>query len=655
MNIISEKVIRSIVDVEGYITANSLAELTGISASNIKHNLSQVKEELEKYQVVLQSIPKKGVCLIATPEQRQELIRVLNEEVSKTSEFYTFRKEYILETLYLFNANYTIQLFADELCVSKNTIQKDLEKIDEELLKFHVNIKRVRNQGLLIEGHEFNIRQSMIENNNSKYWNWNKDIIVDNIGNLDRRISKKAYTYLSNTYSIKDLIKIQNELWQGEQALGIQFVDISFGRLLEYLTITVERVRIGKQISKNTREGDTIGFGSRYMEVASLILHNLLPENKKGYLAESQYLAARLFVASTCDDTSVEVNDEYKEVVVDFLIRIEEIIGTKVLSVNEELIKELNIAFIRIKVRETYQILDWSDLYRDIQKQRTGLYGICMTNLYVVEDSIGCCLRQDDVAWIVLLIQNCLKDVSNRIPAILVHGTNRHTALYQKGKIEETIPKINIRNSIYFKDFNRKLAGNALVIATVPFKGEADNVIEITKHLSKDDMECIQNDLDNMEWKYQKKVLNEIVQEVFSENLIIPDLNVRTKEEAVIKMAELLKKEGYVEDGYCDKVLEREKFCPTSIGNEIAIPHHYQDYIVDNKIAVARIKHAVTWNNEEKVKLIFLIAIKYKEPLKVKILFHYLYELIENLELLKKIKSAETSEEILNNILKAGN
>lgn len=652
MDLISEKVIRSIVDVDGYITANSLADLTGISASNIKHNLTQIKKELEKFHVSLQSIPKKGFLLVATPEQRQEIIQVLNETVSRTSEFYTYRKEYILETLFLYQANYTIQLFADELSVSRNTIQKDLEQIDEELKKFHVKIKRVRNQGLILEGNEFNIRQSMIDCNNSKYWNWNRDTILDNTGVMDKRISKKAYTYLSNTYSKEDLIAVQEELWTGEQKLGIQFVDISFGRLLEYLAITIERVRMGKKINKVDQQEEWVEIDSKYLDVALLVLKHILPENKKGYLAEAQYLAARLFVAVTCDDTNVQINDNYKDIVIDFLLGIEEIIGTKLLSINEELIKELSIAFVRVKIREAYQILDWSELYRDIQKQFTGLYGICMTNLHDVEDSMGCRFRQDDVAWIVLLIHNCISDIKNRIPAILVHGTNYHTAFYQKEKIEEAIPKLIIKKSLYFKNFNTALAGDSLIIATVPFKENADNVIEITKHINNSDMECIQSGLDNMEWKYQVKLLQEIIHEVFAADLIIPNLSVPNKEEAISRMAELLKEKGCVEEGFCDKVLERERFCPTSIGNEIAIPHHYHDFILKNSIAVARVRHRVHWNQDEKVKLIFLIAIKYKEPLKIKVLFHYLYELIENQELLQKVKSTETSSQIYDYITK---
>ncbi len=651
MDIISEKVIRSIVEVEGYITASSLAEMTGISASNIKHNLSHIKEELEKFNVVLQSIPKKGLCLIATPEQRSAIISALNQEVRQTSEFYTFRKEYILETLFLFQANYTIQLFMDELSVSKNTIQKDLERIEKELLKFHVRIKRVRNQGIILEGEEFNIRQAMTQCNNSKYWNWNRNTIAQDTGGMDKRISKKAYTYLSNTYSIKDLIKIQEELRRGEQELGVQFTDIAFGRLLEYLTITLERVRIGKPINKNTRGEETVKIGPKYSEVAAKMLKKLLPERKREYEAEAQYLAARLFVAFTCNDNNVECNDDCREVAIDFLIGIEAIIDTKVLSVNDELIKEMSLSFMRVKIREQYQILDWSDLYRDIQQQLTGLYGICLANLHGVEGKIGCRFRQDDVAWLALLINNCIRDVKNRIPALLVHGTNLHTALYQKGKIEEAIPNLNIKGCIYFKEFSRELAKDALVISTVPFKKDADNPIEITKHLTEEDLEIIKEGLENVDWKYQSKVLQEIIHEVFNEKLIIADLNARKKEEAIMKMAELLQKEGYVEEGYCRKVLDRESFCPTSIGNEIAIPHHYQEDINANRIVVARVKNPITWNNEEKVKLIFLIAIKYKEPVKVKMLFHYLYVLIENQELLKKIKTAETSEQILAYIL----
>lgn len=651
MDIISEKVIRCIVEVEGYITTSDLAEMTGISTSNIKHNLSYVRKELEKFQVVLQSIPKKGICLTATQEQRKAIICALNQEVRKTSEFYTYRKEYILETLFWFQANYTIQLFMDELLVSKNTIQKDLNRIENELRKFHVSIRRVQNQGIVLEGEEFNIRQSMIECNNSKYWNWNQNTISNDTGDMDKRISKKAYTYMSDTYSVKELTRVQNILHFGEQRLGVQFIDISFCRLLEYLVITSERVRIGKQIMKNTRGDITSQISHKYLEVAIEMLNKILPECKKGYMAEAQYLAARLFVAPTCNDNDIECKDECKDIVISFLIKIEEIIDAKVLSVNEELIKELNIAFLRVKIRERYQILDWSDLHTDIQKQLTGLYGICMANLHEVEDSIGCHFRQDDVAWIVLLINICIQDVNNRIPALLVHGTNYHTALYQKRKIEEAIPKLKIKKCIYFNEFNLEQNMDALVISTVPMKEEAENIIEITKHLCEEDLEIIKAELENVEWKYQSKILQEIIQEVFREKLIISDLNVRKKEEAITKMAELLEAEGYVEPEYCQKVLTREEICPTTIGNEIAIPHHYQEFIHGNCIAVARLRNPISWNHEEKVRLIFLIAIKYKEPIKVKILFHYLYVLIENQELMKKIKTAENSSKILEYIL----
>lgn len=641
MDLICERVIRKIVDIEDYITANALADLTGISASNIKHNLSDIKKELEKFGVLLQSIPKKGFLLVATTEQRNEIISALNAEVNRTSEFYTYRKLYILETLFLYQANYTIQLFSDELSVSRNTIQKDLELIDGELKKFHVCIKRVRNQGVILEGDEFNIRQAMINCNNSKYWNWSDNIILEDTGGMDRRISKKAYTYLTSTYEVELLEKIQAELWQLEQELGIEFVDISFGRLLEYIVITVERVRIGKRIQKNRYPEGSLLVGERMEQAAHTLLRNLLPAEKKGYPAEAQYLAARLFVASVCDDEVVEVPNGCREAVVDYLLKMETIIGTRVLSVNEDLIKELTIAFTRVKVREQFQILDWSELYRDIRKKFSGFYGICMANIDEVEESIGCRLGKDDVAWIVLLINNCINDADNRIPAMLVHGTNRHTAHYQKGRLEEALPGIYIRKNIYFKDFHPELAGDMQVIATVPFRDKIPHAIEITKHFSDKDLAYIAEELDGMEWKYQVKLLDEIKSEVFRQELMIPDLSAGTREEAIRQMAELLEAGGSVDSGFCEKVLERERFCPTSIGGEVAIPHQYRDGVLENRIVVARMRHRIRWDEEEKVKLIFLIAIRYREPLKVSILFHYLYELFENRELLDRLKKEE--------------
>jgi len=637
-------------DTEGYITTATLSDITGISVSSIKHNLNWIRKELEQFDIQLQSTPKKGFRLNATEEERKKAFQKMEEEASKHADSFTFRKGYILDTLFQFPANYTIQLFSEELSVSRNMIQKDLERIGQQLAKFHVSIKRVRNQGVVLAGDEFNVRQAIVEHNNSKYWNWNPDTILEVEDGFDGRISKKAYTYLTGTYPKEKLLEIQSVLLEAEAALNIKLMDIAFCRVVEYIAITWMRVKGKNAILKSGREDMLIDVDADYIQGSKLIVNRILPQLKTPNL-EIKYLAARIFVNNTCGSGSRRGSGKYDETARIYVKAIEDMLGIKKLSRDSELIHEVSETFEKIKVRENYQILSWSDLHVDIREQLAALYTACMTSGIIVESHIGTMVRQDDIAWLTLLIHNFMSRDENKMKAIFVHATNDHKVLYQKRKMEREIKEMVISECIYFEDFRIEQSEDTVVISTVPLKIKKDYIIEVTKHIDQRDIMHIKERLEKLEENRMDEGVNELLQEVFTEELMIPVLRARDKEEVIAKMSERLVESGYVEEGFCGKVLEREDFCPTEIGKGIAIPHHYKDYINKSGIAVARLKHRITWRKVEKVDIVFLIANDFVESWKVQVLFKYLYDMIEEEARIEQIRNASDPEQMLKAIL----
>ena len=663
MDRISEKVIRCLLEADGYVTTATLAEMTGISVSSIKHNLNWIREELGKFDIEMQSTPKKGFCLLASEDECRKVLERLDEEVSQDNDSFIYRKGYILETLFDFKANYTIQLFSEELAVSRNTIQKDLEMIKEQLSHLNVELKKVRNQGVILQGREFNLRQAIIEHNNSRYWNWNPETILEVADGFDQRVSKKAYTYLSGTYHEIDLLKIQKLLSDAETELGITLTDIAFCRLVEYLAIMSQRI-LSQDIIVKTGKEELPEINIKFVECSEVIVKNLVPEQAKPLPAEALYLAACLFVNPVVGDLAKRMGnvrfttmnmDVYRNISKDYLRSLEDVLEMKHLGQDEELITELSVFLNQIKVRERYQILVWSELHRDIQKQHSGLYAACMANLLLVEEQIEAILRQDDVAWVVLLIHNFMTDINHKMKTVFVHATDKHTALYQKRKLEKEIPQISITNMLHYKDDICRFAEDAIVITTLPkninHKNNHKNIIRVTKHISENDIQYIKDQLEQLEERKEEGVLKDFAAQVFREDLMIRELNARTKEEVIAGMSSVLQEKGYVEEGFLSRVLERENFCPTSIGKGIAIPHHYGDMVIKSGIAIAKLKHPIVWQKVEKVSLIFLIAINFTDSEQVRMVFKYLYGLIEDAGRVQKIKESQSSEEMYHNIL----
>ena len=97
---------------------------------------------------------------------------------------------------------------------------------------------------------------------------------------------------------------------------------------------------------------------------------------------------------------------------------------------------------------------------------------------------------------------------------------------------------------------------------------------------------------------------------VLKKSNIIVDESIRTKAEAIHKIAGMLSKEGYVTPDYEKGMLLREEEGPTNMGNAMAIPHGtlaYKAMICHPGIVIIMVPQGIQWNDET-VKLIVGVA-----------------------------------------------
>lgn len=98
------------------------------------------------------------------------------------------------------------------------------------------------------------------------------------------------------------------------------------------------------------------------------------------------------------------------------------------------------------------------------------------------------------------------------------------------------------------------------------------------------------------------------------EENIIFNLEADNIEEIVAQLAGKLFESGDINDKskFIDAVMERENEIPTSIGNEMAIPHGKSVSVVHSTVALCVLNEKIIWGEEsqDEVKYVFLLAIK---------------------------------------------
>lgn len=144
-------------------------------------------------------------------------------------------------------------------------------------------------------------------------------------------------------------------------------------------------------------------------------------------------------------------------------------------------------------------------------------------------------------------------------------------------------------------------------------------------------------------------------------NYLAVSLSGKNDKDVLGKMADAMFEEGYVNDGFHDAIIKREKNFPTGLPTgeiNVAIPHTDPEYVNKPAVCLGILERPVEFNvmgmeNEKvEVTILFMLAIKKKEDQLG--LLQKLIATCQNQQTLKIIKSGDQTkiDEVLGELVK---
>nr|WP_263324679.1 PTS sugar transporter subunit IIA [Neobacillus sp. Marseille-Q6967] len=147
----------------------------------------------------------------------------------------------------------------------------------------------------------------------------------------------------------------------------------------------------------------------------------------------------------------------------------------------------------------------------------------------------------------------------------------------------------------------------------------------------------------------------------FDKELSFFQAEFNSKEEALGKMADLLRVDNLVNEDFQQKILDRESIFPTGLPTlpyGVAIPHTDPEQVRVQQIVFASLKNPVTFKvmgssgEEVRVKIIFMLALK--SPEEHLGILQALIELLQNPSVVERLGRCKDQGE-LNAVLNAAN
>lgn len=644
------EIIKILLNTDEPLVVDEIAERLRVSNKTIRNDLKKIEEYLIKRGLKLLKKPGTGI-MIEGPENKK---LDLSTELSSSTKFMEpfspeARKNYILRRLFMSNKNITIKELAEELYVSKVTIHKDLESVEEWLSKYNLKLIKKTNYGIEISGDEENWRNaaaSLIVSNKGQ--DEIKELLYDD---YTGRIDYKTLTRLKELIDI-DYKKLEKIVSNMESRLEFMFSDEAFISLIIHIAISMERLRRNKDIRLSK---DVLNELKRHEEytiaekAAKEIEENFnikLPDSEVGYIL-LHILGAKM-QQNKLDDIDIEIKeDENIDIAVTMAKEIIKI-AEKALSVDfsgdSQLLNGLILHLKPTINRLKYGLTLRNPILDQIKENYPDIFGVAWMTSTVFEKYIGKKAGEEELGYITLHLGAAFERAKKPLRALVVCSSGIGTSQLLAVRLERWFKNIEVVDIVSSLSLNDVMSDNVdFIISTVPVESNKP-VINITPLLTQSDIKKLENFID--EYYESKKIVDVEIIDVdreFEEKIMLLKYVV----------SELIRT-GYVKNEYLDDVLKREEVSSTYIGNGIAIPHGNPDNVNKSVISVIRLKKTISWGDGD-VTLIIMVSINAADIKYASRFFRKLYNNIDDTnfrENLLKMKDKKEIEKLLmNNML----
>ena len=315
------------------------------------------------------------------------------------------------------------------------------------------------------------------------------------------------------------------------------------------------------------------------------------------------------------------------------------------ISLYEQLAPHINTTMNQIKNNVNIK----NPILEEIKRKYYFLFNIVLD---VIKNSIYKDITEDEVGYITLYFQasferkSIKKEDIKKASIVCPHSFGVSTLL--KVKIEKEFKNITIVEIIREEDLNKnKFNKNIDFLVTLRDYMNIDIPIFITTPLfTKEDEKKLKDFIFNIKLKDTSySILNKLM----ASDYFIQEIDFDDIFEAIKYLSTSLYKKHYVKQEYIQSIIDRERICPTCIGNEILLPHGDIKFVKQSILCFARLKKPIKLDNGQLISIIIMLPYKNDDREEFRALFKEIELLIDDNEMIKRLNSCNIKD--IKNIL----
>ncbi len=525
----------------------------------------------------------------------------------------------ILAKLLLGSASITIQQLSNTLYVSRSTVENDLKKVKQKLAQFGLQLA-ITHTGLSLIGSEHQKRQATVELI-SQYWGKRTEAKELN-GQLVRHVQlPDNLNQLFEPALIKNILTALTELIEKST---LSFTDYEFQSLAIHLMMPAPT---GGSNGAQPVVTPFIAETQLLVQILERRFELTIPDFEQEYLN-------RHLVTVQSKDTSVQtIQTELRQ-----SVGLPQLLRQQLaqLAVDEELIQGLAV-HLSSALRRLAMGLSINNPYTDeICQNFPQAFDQAVLLKPVLENQYQIQMNEDELAFISLHFEAFFERHSEdaRLSVVVVCSSGIGTSQLLGQRLAKTFAQeLRITRIIALGELLATPIKESLVISTIAIKGLSVPVIEVSPLLNRHDIGIIRQMITE-----QPTPTNHLVA------LLQPELTIVTQEQltdqgAIELICQRLIDQGYAKPTVVQAALAREALASTALGR-VALPHADSQLITKPAIGLLIAPQSINWQHNDKVQLVFFMALNETVHGQMRAIYHDLDQLIETPRLLKQVAQA---------------
>ncbi|NBJ69552.1 MULTISPECIES: BglG family transcription antiterminator [Clostridia] len=620
------------------VTSNDLADRIGVTPRTIRNDIKELNGILLQSGGFIEA--KRGIGYELVIENNKTFKAFLQNMTQKSNASMLpsspeERVIYIVRMLLLNNGYIKLDDMADELYISKSTLQNDLIGVKKILTKFNLKLISKPYHGVKIIGEEMSVRFCL-----SEYLFNREEMLID--------MQKQADFILPQG----DINKIYTIILKEVKASRIEMSDIALNNLCIHIAIACKRIREENYVQLAPEDFAGIHTQTEYKVAKGIVtqienaLHVSFPKTEIAYIA-IHLLGTKKIAKINVNPEEFEsfVESDLRSAIKEFIHKVDEHLKLHLIN-DHELFIALGLHLQPTLNRLRYGMNMRNPMLDEIKTKYPLAFDAAILAREVFNKRLAIDIDEDEVGYIALHIsvamlrQKMQQDIKR---CIIVCATGVGSAMLLKYRLQSKYPnQLQVVDTTDFYRLNEiSLKGIDFIITTVPMERKlAVPIIYVNTILGAEDLRKIEDYLKN---RTENKI------DFLKEELIFLQKDLPTKEATIQYLVEKVVTAGYVDGSFGASVLKREELSPTSFGNLVAIPHPMEPYTTETFWTICTLKKPIDWEGSH-VQFVCLLSIGKNNTSDLKLMYDYLIEIIENKRKVNQLLRCEERDELIETI-----